>query len=142
MNFYCNGCEITKDFSECRIWIAPVKGSMQRFCKECKSGSATVYDVYFDGKPEVNLADDPITGKPRTFSGRAEKAYYLKQRGISEAGDRVHGAPIQAHQNQNIKVDRNGDVRKALRQVKEMGQDVRRQAYLKAIKEGEKARHA
>lgn len=141
MNFFCNGCCVEKDFAECRIWVAPDKGEIQRFCKDCKNGSATVHDVYFDGKPEENLADDPITGRPRVFSGRSEKAYYLKERGLREAGDRVHGAPVVIHQNQNRRVDTKVEVQKALRQVKEMGQDVRRQAYLKVMKEGQARAH-
>lgn len=92
--------------------------------------------MFFNGKPEEGLADNPLTGKPRVFSSKGEKAAYLRERGLVEAGDRHHGAPMQIHQNQNRKTDSRHEVMMALKKVREMGQDNRRQAYLKIVKEG------
>lgn len=137
MTFLCAGCHIEKDFQDCRFWRWPTKGEMERVCKECRHTKASVPDVYWDGKPEENLADDPRTGKPRIFLSKSEKAAYLRERGIMEAGDKVHGAPVMIHKNQNRQPD-NGrhDVKMALKRVKEMGRDRRHQEYLRITKEG------
>jgi len=92
--------------------------------------------VYWDGKPEENLADDPVTGQPPVFFSKGHKAAYLKSRGIVEAGDRVHGAP--AMTSTPPKLDSRHEVRMALKKVSEMGRDVRRQEYLRIIKEGQR----
>ncbi len=105
-------------------------------CDRCgASPTQGVPDVYWDGKPEENLADDPVTGKPRVFLSKGHKAAYLKERGLMEAGDRVRGAPYMP--GIPAKTDSKHEVRMALKQVREMGQDVRRQAYLRIIKEGQ-----
>lgn len=109
-------------------------------CDGCGlAGASQVYDVYWDGKPEENLADDPITGKPREFLSKGHKAKYLKERGLVEAGDRVHGAPLSTV-NVSRGTDSKTQVRLALKHVREMGQDVRRQEFLRITKEGR--RHA
>lgn len=95
-------------------------------------------DVYWDGKPEHNLADDPLTGKPRVFGSKAEKARYLQQRGLSEAGDRVHGGYASAMDVRHTTVDDRTSALKALQHVKQMGRDVRRQEYLRIVKEGQR----
>lgn len=94
--------------------------------------------MFWDGKPEENLADDPVTGKPRVFFSKAEKAAYLKERGLREAGDRLHGAPAELWRNQNQipKTDTRHEVKMALKKVQEMGRDRRRQEYLRIQKEG------
>lgn len=139
MIFFCNGCEQEKDFKDCRLWICPEKSPMLRFCKICRTVRASVPDVYWDGKPEENLADDPRTGKPRVFHSKGQKDAYLKGRGLMEAGDRFHGAPVQLAQNQLRKaVDSKHEVQMALKKVKEMGKDRRRQEYLRIINEGKK----
>lgn len=94
-------------------------------------------DVYFDGKPEENLADDPATGRPRMFGSRGEKAAYLKSRGLMEAGDTVHGAPVEVHRNQERRIDTRHEVQMALKKVRDMGRDNRRQEYLRITKEGQ-----
>ena len=116
--------------------VIDFKKVMRRYCRLCQSPKAAVPDVYFDGKPEINLADDPTTGKPRVFSSRGEKAAYLKERGICEAGDKVRGAPVMLHKEKPPKLDSRHEVQMALKRVKEMGRDVRRQEYLKIQKEG------
>lgn len=109
-------------------------------CDNCGlAGSSHVYDVYWDGRPEETLADDPRTGNPRVFASRGEKAAYLRERGLMEAGDKVHGAPVSS-----LSVPRRtnsrDEVKMALKQVKEMGIDRRRQEYLRITKEGYRAK--
>jgi hypothetical protein len=138
MIFFCNGCGQNKDFRDCRLWIVPEKGTMLRYCKICRTVRASVPDVYWDAKPEENLADDPRTERPRVFSSKGEKAAYLKSRGLMEAGDRVHGAPVSFMHNQNRKVvDSKAEVQAALQKVKKMSPDYRRQEFLKIVKEGQ-----
>lgn len=139
MTFYCDSCIQNKPLHELSILIIrkwEASGKVYRYCKSCRSTKAAVPDVFWDGKPEENLADDPVTGQPRVFSSKAEKSAYLKERGIMEAGDRVHGAPLMVSQQEPPKKDSRPDVMMALKQVKEMGQDVRRQEYLRIVKEG------
>lgn len=108
------------------------------YCDKC--GGATVIhfdDVFWDGRPEENLADGP-DGKPITFVSKGQKARYLKERGITESGDRVHGAPISTVGSRDKAADRqkwHNQVCEARRKVESMGKDVRRQAVLKIIKE-------
>lgn len=134
----CDGCSHDVNFSEFRLWVCPEKGGMLRYCKGCRYGTTSFPDVYFDNKPEINLADDPITGKPREFLSRGQKAAYLKEKGIREAGDRYHGAPYQFSQNQEKKrVDTKHEVQMALKKVREMGKYRRHQEYLKLMKENQ-----
>lgn len=141
MKFHCDGCDQEKDFQKDMVFMTTTKegkGPNLRFCRTCRTVRVSFPDVYFDGKPEENLADDPRTGKPRIFGSRGEKLAYLKSKGIMEAGDNYHGAPIQFSQNQNRKVvDSKTEVQLALKRVKEMGKDQRHQEYLKIVKEGE-----
>src|SRR3990167_10156425 len=132
LKFICNSCEKELDFEKLSFSIISTNNDYKRFCRDCRTGKSTAHDVFWDGKPEENLADDPITGKPRVFSSKGEKAAYLKEKGLVEAGDRVHGAPLEAHKNQEIKRnDSRHEVKMALKKIKEMGIDVRRQEYLK-----------
>lgn len=136
MTFFCNGCNKPQDFDrDYGMLIISAKRELRRFCRFCCNPKVYLPDVFWDGKPEENLADDPRTGKPRVFSGKAEKAAYLKERGLVEAGDRVGGAPFMAHKQPVPKLDSRHEVRMALKKVKEMGRDVRRQEYLRIIKE-------
>lgn len=112
-------------------------GDGARCCDQCGNVSnQAVPDVYWDGKPEENLADDPVTGKPVVFLSKGHKAAYLKERGIMEAGDRHHGAPIGFNADAR-KVDSKHEVQMALKKVREMGKDRRRQEYLKIIRGGQ-----
>jgi hypothetical protein len=139
--FFCNSCERERDFdSEYSTLIVCIDGkTVKRYCRECRRPTSGTPDVYFDGKPEENLKNDPATGKPPVFLSKGAKAAYLKERGMREAGDRVHGAPIMIHMEQNKKIDTRHEVQMALKHVKEMGQDVRRQEYLRITKEGQRA---
>lgn len=137
MTFFCDGCNKERDFeNDYGIFIASDKNSIKRICKICRKPKAFLPDVYFDGKPEENLADDPVTGQPRVFFSKSQKADYLHEHGLREAGDLVHGAPVTFSQRPNPKTDSRHEVRLALKHVKEMGKDVRRQEYLRIIKEG------
>lgn len=140
MTFLCNGCGQNRDFDrEYGILIIDGKNSLQRFCRICQRPQVGMPDVYFDGKPEENLADDPATGKPRTFASKFEKAAYLKAHGLQEAGDRIHGAPLMLSRTseEGDKSDKSRhDVKMALKRVKEMGIDNRRQEFLRIQKEG------
>lgn len=139
MTFVCDSCGKNRDFmTEYGIAVITAHQEYKRYCRICRAPQSAVPDVYWDGKPEENLADDPNTGKPRIFASKREKAEYLRSRGIMEAGDRVHGAPIMVSKSQEIKPhDSRHEVMMALKRVKEMGRDVRRQEYLKIKKEGQ-----
>ena len=138
--FVCWGCNRKKDFYECRYWIFPNKGETQQYCRDCFKRPVDVADVYWDGKPEINLADDPQTGQPRVFLSKGQKAAYLKEKGLSEAGDSVHGAPVMLHVEQSRKKDTRHEVKMALKQVKEMGRDRRRFEYQRIMKENQNAK--
>lgn len=139
MIFFCNGCEKDRDFDrDYGVLIITVRDGIKRICRFCQRPKAFVPDVFWDGKPEENLANDPVTGKPRVFSSAGEKSTYLKERGLMEAGDRVHGAPVMFHQQQPKKPDTRHEVKLALKKVREMGIDNRRQEYLRITKEGRK----
>mgnify|MGYP001566534691 CR=1 FL=1 len=111
--------------NETKTWI----------CDGCGASEIYLPDVFWDGRPEENLADGP-DGKPVTFLSRGQKARYLQERGIYEAGDRFHGAPFSSvsREDPGAKSRRSSAaVAEARRKVESMGQDVRRQAILKVI---------
>jgi hypothetical protein len=140
MTFHCDGCDRNRDFwTDYGIMIVTESKEVKRICRICRRPAVGLPDVYWDGKPEINLADDPTTGKPRVFASKQEKANYLKRKGLTEAGDSVHGAPIVVSRESQPKRDSSHEVRMAIKQVREMGIDVRRQAYLKIIKERNRA---
>ena len=142
MTFECFECLGQKDFdTEYAILVIEKNKVLKRFCKSCRNPRTYIPDVYFDGKPEENLANDPNTGAPRVFSSPRQKASYLKERGLMEAGDKFHGAPVTFSQNQNRPVvNSKEEVFKAIKKVREMGRDARRREYLKIIKEGQYAK--
>lgn len=137
MRFICNGCD--KEQTNFARGVISAKGAeYMRFCSSCIKPRVGVPDVYWDGKPEENLADDPATGKPRVFASPGEKASYLKSRGIMEAGDRVHGAPPETWKNGTQRTNSRHEVQMALKKVREMGRDNRRQEFLKITKENQR----
>ena len=132
----CGCCEAMNPLGWTTSTAKNEDGSYVEWCDECSKGShAVVYDVYWDGKPEENLADGP-DGKPRVFLSKGQKARYLRERGLSEAGDRVHGAPFTSIYKEDP-ADRKRrnvhSVSEARRKVEQMGKDVRRQAILKVV---------
>ena len=108
-------------------------------CEKCGfTGNVWLPDVYFDGKPEENLADGQ-DGKPRVFASKRDKAIYLKQNGIIEAGDTLRGAPISSMDTVVRKDPFSKErIAESRAQVKKMGVDVRRQEVLRIIKESER----
>lgn len=116
----CGSCGNTKAFRT-------VSGNGWEYCDRCGQVPSVAHaDVYFDGKEEHGLADDPATGRPRVFGSRNEKARYLREHNLSEAGDKVRGAPPSAAQ---MEGSRNEGVSaaQAIQYVRQMGSDVRRQ---------------
>ena len=138
MKFFCDGCKIDRDFDK-DFGIAVISGKKEflHYCRACIRPAVSMPDVYWDGKPEEGSADDPVTGKPRIFSSKGEKAAYLRERGIVEAGDRVHGS-FPSVTDVQPKQDTKEIVREALQKVKQMGRDYKRQEYLRITKEGNK----
>ena len=140
MNFHCDGCDRISahvDLKRCVI-TSEVNSRFLRFCRYCCDSKASVPDVFWDGRPEINLADGP-DGNPLTFSSKHEKARYLKANGIMEAGDKVRGS-FPTVTNNPQRVDMRDAARKALAQVKQMGKDVRRQEFLRITKEAQQTR--
>lgn len=106
-------------------------------CDQCGASSASFPDVYWDGKPEINLADGP-DGKPMTFLSRGQKAQYLKERGLCEAGDKFHGAPYTTVVSRDTAAERTRkahEFQQARAKVESMGKDRRRQEVLRIIKQ-------
>ena len=138
MMSFCDGCQIERDFSDIRKWVIPEnEKKLFRFCRFCTEVRAYLPDVYFDGKPEENLANGP-DGKPITFSSKGEKAAYLESKGLREAGDRYHGAPIssvesEARRLEMVKVNNRKEIKEALEKVKRMPANQRREEYLRLI---------
>lgn len=104
-------------------------------CDKCGDiGIPDFPDVYWDGKPEENLADDLMTGKPPVFLSKRHKARYLRERDICEAGDNVRGAPV-SFSNRPKQLFTKEDLKMARAEVSKMGRDFKRQKLLKLIKE-------
>lgn len=140
MIFFCCRCNQEKDFDlDFKMMIVSADGKrISRMCKSCRSGNIFAPDVYWDGKPEEGLADDPVTGKPRVFFSAGQKAQYLKERGLQEAGDKFHGAPLQQTRMSTQKNDSRHQVMEALHKVKQMGKLYRKTEYQKIVKERER----
>lgn len=109
-------------------------------CNLCgEVGGVGVPDVFWDGTPEHGLPDNPVTGQPYTFSSKAEKARFLKENQLREAGDRVKGSLIHHTRGEEQRPDSRADVERALAHVGRMGKDYRRQEYLRILKESNRA---
>lgn len=131
MGLHCRGCGNQEAYM-----INSFVGGPE-YCNKC--GGATpinIPDVYVDGKPEINLPDDPRTGKPPVFTSKIDKALYLKKHHLVEYFGREHGGPaIPPSVPSSNRVEDRESVLKALSHVKQMGRDYRRQEYLRIIKE-------
>jgi hypothetical protein len=89
-------------------------------------------DVYVDGKPDMNLPDDPKTGKPPVFTSRLDKQRFLKQHKLIEVRGRERGGPsIPSSEPQYDPAKSKHETMMALKHVREMGRDQRRQEYLR-----------
>lgn len=127
----CSGCGNKKAYKT-------YSGDGWEVCNECGSPPTVLQpDVYWDGKPEHGLPDDQKTGKPMVFGSKLEKAIYLKQNHLREAGDRVKGSKIHHTRGEHSadSVKSRDAVMSALAHVKNMGADYRRQEYLRITRE-------
>lgn len=127
----CNGCGNDRAY---RVRV----GAGWEFCDMCGDiGTVGVADVFWDGTPEHGLPDDPRTGQPMVFGSKAEKARYLREHGLVEAGDKMHGSHATIlRQNQEAPARRE-EVEAALHYVKQMGADRRRQEFNRILKENQ-----
>lgn len=111
-----------------------ISGNGWESCDRCgEVPSVGLADVFWDGKEEHGLADDQKTGRPRVFGSRGEKAAYLRSRGLSEAGDKFHGAPPSAASAESRQSGLSAE--QAVRLVRTMGVDVRRREFNRIMKE-------
>ena len=106
-------------------------------CDRCSNLNAFgTPDVYWDGKEEHGLPDDPKTGKPMVFGSKFEKARYLKEHNLVESGDRIRGGHATIFRDTPKQDDSMEAVNKALAFVKQMGSDRRREEFRKILKSG------
>lgn len=112
------------------------KKKISRICRICRTPKANLPDVFWDGKPEENLADDPVTGKPISFTSKGQKAKYLESKGLREAGDRHRGSDVFYSRMDQPKTNSKHEIKMALKKIKDMGAIARRQEYLRITKEG------
>jgi hypothetical protein len=125
----CGGCGNTKAFRT-------YSGNGWEVCDKCDNVAAPwVPDVYWDGTPEHGLSDDPKTGQTRVFGSKVEKAIFLKQNHLVEAGDRVKGSMVLTTRGETKREVGRADAEKALFHVKQMGRDYRRQEFLRIQKQ-------
>jgi hypothetical protein len=137
----CSGCGSSTATGLRAGFYKNEKGEREYFevCNACGGiGNAYVADVFWDGSPEHGLADDPKTGQPRVFGSKSEKARYLKENFLEEAGDKIHGAPPSILREQGRREDPKASALAALKQVREMGFDQRRRALNKILVEARK----
>lgn len=96
----CSGCKAADGFV---FWRIDGANNCFVYCRGCYYGSGpSVPDVYL-GKGsgvqyEENIAD-PKTGQPIPFYDKTSKLAAMKQAGVKEVGDRVHGARNESHLN-------------------------------------------
>lgn len=135
----CNNCGNTKAYRQVCWHEDDEKGNRvyREVCDRCGSaGSVSVSDVYWDGKPEVNLADDPATGRPRVFGSRGEKARYLKDHGLMQVDGRNHGG-LGYGSSSTVPKDWKPVIRETIRNVQNMGRDVKRSLIWKMLKKSQ-----
>lgn len=73
------------------------KEEVIRGCSDCSNGPTpkSSPDVYFNPSKGSDQTDPNLcrrNGIPIPFSSKREKAAILKQKGIREAGDKIHGS--------------------------------------------------
>ena len=131
MAITCGNCGNTKAYRT-------VSGDGWERCDACSDmRGAGVPDVYWDGTPEHGLPDDPQTGQPRIFSSKGEKARFLRENNLVEAGDKVHGSFPTVLGETLERGDAREQAQAALHFVSQMGKDRRRQEYLRIVKEAQ-----
>ena len=130
-------CRTCKNESAYRITV--IEGG-DECCDRCGDvGYFRVPDLFVDGKPEINLPDDPKTGKPPVFTSRLEKERFLREHKLVEVRGKEHGGPSLPKQypEENPTAGREAAMN-ALFHVKQMGRDYRRQEYQRIVKEAQK----
>lgn len=90
--FACCGKDV--DLKLLRRAVIDASGNYLRYCTSCASGNTlSVPDVYIGNgsgvQYEENIADK--MGNPIPFYDKASKIAAMKQAGVHEAGDRIHG---------------------------------------------------
>ena len=98
-----------KDCIKCKRYIDEVEVRLKRLtigsenhpkfeklCSDCFDGKlAKISDVFYgygSGEHTEENICNPETGKPIPFSSREGKAAAMREAGVREAGDMVHGA--------------------------------------------------
>lgn len=96
----------TGDFNHClkcgstnndtfRFWCVDGNNFCYVLCRDCRKGRGSIPDVYYGYgsgiHTEENIAD-PKTGEPIPFYDKTSKRAAMRQAGVIEAGDRIHGA--------------------------------------------------
>lgn len=72
------------------------KGVRWETCDRCgDAGRAYIPDVYFPGPHSMQGVLTNPDGSSVEFTSRSQKSAYFRSHGISEAGDRVRGAPAE-----------------------------------------------
>lgn len=104
----CDTCGNTKAYKMQK------SGDLPWLCDRCGDpGSIYFPDVYFkSGETYENLCDEK--GVPIEFKSRADKAIYMKQHGLREAGDRN---PFRRDTDDSYK--RRTEVRQAIQKARE-----------------------
>jgi len=141
----CSGCGNKEAYKTASMFTENEQGERvnTEWCDRCGTVSNVwMPDVFWDGKPEENLADG-ADGKPRVFGSKRDKAIYLKSKGIFEAGDSYHGAMMSATRVPARDTRKSLEqTREAIRKAKSMGADVRRREIHRMMKAQEAAFHA
>ena len=91
----CDVCKST-NYHFFRIRVNDVE-EISRWCSECLNEATPNLspDVYFDASKGSNQTDPNLCDRykgPIPFSSKREKAAIMKQLGLRENGDKVHGA--------------------------------------------------
>lgn len=87
----CRGCGRTDAWAVRTIVDGNELIDTCNFCSGVGSGGTAASDVYFP-RPHAcqNITDE--AGKPIFFESKSHKAQVMREKGLSEVGDRVHGA--------------------------------------------------
>ncbi len=119
-------------------------GRKIEYCNVCTGTTAySIPDVYWDGRVEKNLVDH--RGNPVTFTSKRDKARFLKEKGLSEAGDRVRGGTAFDGVFDRRRPDKNTirkEVHESIQMVRQMSPDKRRAEIKRFVEQRrEQGRH-
>lgn len=122
----CDACGTNK--ARVQMLVAPGEW----VCDLCSDVPApTIPDVYWgNGRIIENLVDE--RGQPIRFMSKGHKAAVLKEKGLSEIGDKIHGSPwVTGHA--PTQHNAREEIRKAVAQVRNMTPGERRNRMHKII---------